>query len=91
MEALLRSLFIVALLGVVFPLAWLILAAFATTVLYAGLHAVSDALHGWRSVICPGADRTANVQVRAAKIVACSLLAGGAPTCGHPCLSLAHG
>ena len=86
MEAVLRAGLIAALVITVFALAATILVSVVGTLLYGGIRATWDVAHGWRSVICPPRDRTADVQLQSGTVVACTLFGDRRPTCAHPCL-----
>lgn len=86
MEALLRAGLIGGIVFTVFALAITILLAVVGTLLYASIRKAWDVAHGWRSVICPPRDRTAEVRVHSGAVVGCRLFGDRAPTCAHPCL-----
>jgi hypothetical protein len=86
MEAVLRAGLITVLLTTVFALAAGILVTVVSTLMYGGVRAAWQVAHGWRSVVCPPRDRTADVRLRSGEVTGCSLFGGDAPTCAHPCL-----
>ncbi len=89
MESLLRAGLIGGLVLTVFGLAITILLAVVSTLVYASVRKAWDVAHGWRSVICPPRDRTAEVHIRSGAVVGCTLFGERAPTCAHPCLPVA--
>lgn len=86
MEALLRAGLIAVPVAVVFAFAAAILLTVATTLLFVGVRAAWEAAHGWRSVICPPRDRTAEVRLKSGTLIGCTLFGDRQPTCAHPCL-----
>jgi len=89
MEELLRAGLIGILVLTVFGLALSILLGVVTTLVYASARKAWDVAHGWRSVICPPRDRTAEVQIRSGAVVGCRLFGDRTPTCARPCLPAA--